>query len=681
MLPATRLLSGRFPFKVITKLLLFGGSLLLTHTASAQVPHSSHVVLVIEENTGFSTTMANMPWLVGEGNAYGYANNYTTNSEGSLLDYLWLSSGSCHTSDMCTPSTLPSGTHDFGCSGGGCSSIITDDNIFRELNNAGISWKLYAESLPSAGWTGGDTGEYVERHNPARWYSDVFNSSAQLQKMVPFTQFATDLSNNQLPSYSIIVPNLLDDAHDGSPADADTWLKNNVAPLLGKSYFQSGGDGLLIITFDNGDGDLPGQVFTVMIGPNVKAHTVSNTPYMHQSALRTILESLGITVFAGASAGASDMADFFASGETISLPRSGTQVASPVPFSAKVTSSTGTPITAMKVYLDSQQIAAYDGNGDTSLSVNTFYSMAGGSHTLAANAWDTSGKLYQASVSFTALATPGVVISTPPAGAQVTSPVPFSGTVTSGGLNVTTMKVYIDGSEQATYSGNNSPSLKVDATYPVSAAFHTLVANAWDSSGNLYQSATNFTALGTSGVAVNTPAPGAQVGSPMAFNAMATSTGAPITAMKVYIDNIQVSAFNGNGTSSLTANTFYPVAAGAHTLAANAWDTSGNLYQTKLSFTSVGSSGVAITAPGAGTQVKSTVPFSASATSSGGLAITAMKVYLGSQLLATYNGNGTSSLSVTTFYSIAAGSQTLTVNAWDTGGNLYQTKVNFTVGP
>src|SRR5437773_11321835 len=49
---------------------------------SAQVPRSTHVVLVIEENTGFNTTTANMPWLVGQGNANGFANNYTTNSGG-----------------------------------------------------------------------------------------------------------------------------------------------------------------------------------------------------------------------------------------------------------------------------------------------------------------------------------------------------------------------------------------------------------------------------------------------------------------------------------------------------------------------------------------------------------------------------------------------------------------------
>ena len=294
----------------------------LCRPAAAQVPHSSHVVLVIEENTGFNNTKANMPWLVGQGNANGFANNYTTDSAGSLLDYLWLSSGSCQTSDAndtgkpnnCTPSLRPAGTNDFGCTGGGCSQSITDNNIFRELIAANMTWKVYLESLPSVGYMGNDSGEYAIRHNPAKWYSDIINSSSAQQHMVPFTQFASDLSNNQLPQYSIIVPNLLDDAHDGTPAQADTWLQNNVAPLLNQPFFQAGGDGLLIVTFDNGDNDAPGQVYTALIGPNIIPHVAPNTHYMHENTLKTILQSLGISTFPGASATAMPMSDFFNSG-------------------------------------------------------------------------------------------------------------------------------------------------------------------------------------------------------------------------------------------------------------------------------------------------------------------------------------------------------------------------------
>ena len=269
-------------------------------TPSGGVPHSSHVVLVIEENHTFAQVLSSMPWLTSMGNSYAFATDYKADEPGSLLDYLWLSSGS--------------GEQSFGCTGSSCTRAITDDNIFRELTRAGISWKVYAEGLPSAGYMGGNTGAYVDRHNPAKWYSDVINSSALQQNMVPFTQFAQDVAANQLPAYSIVVPDVTNDAHDGTLPQADSWLQTNVAPVLNKPYFQAGGDGLMIVTFDECDaaiGACNEQVYTAVIGPRVKPHFQSALPYRHENTLRTILVSLGVTVHPGASATAADMSDFF----------------------------------------------------------------------------------------------------------------------------------------------------------------------------------------------------------------------------------------------------------------------------------------------------------------------------------------------------------------------------------
>src|SRR5689334_15641351 len=81
---------------------------------------------------------------------------------------------------------------------------------------------------------------------------------------------------------------------------------------------------------------------------------------------------------------------------------------------------------------------------------------------------------------------------------------------------------------------------------------------------------------------------------------------------------------------------------------------------------------VNIGTPGSGAQVVSPVPFSATATSSSGLAITAMKVYLDGNPseIGDYPGNGTSTLSVNATYAMGVGSHNLTANAWDTGGAL-----------
>jgi acid phosphatase len=257
-------------------------------------------VLVIEENHTFAQVMSSMPWLVSQGDTYAFSNDYHADTPGSALDYYWLSSGS--------------GELAFGCGGWGCTNPITSDNIFRELDNAHLTWKVYADSLPFAGYMGGDTGDYVIRHNPARWYSDVINSPQLQQNMVPFTQFAKDMAANQLPDYSLIIPDVMHDAHNGSLAQADTWLQTNVAPLLNQPYFQAGGDGLLIVTFDECDGAIgacPEQVYTALIGPHVKPHYQSSILYRHENALRTMLDALGITVYPGASATAADMSDFF----------------------------------------------------------------------------------------------------------------------------------------------------------------------------------------------------------------------------------------------------------------------------------------------------------------------------------------------------------------------------------
>lgn len=269
--------------------------------SSAAVPPSKHVVLVIEENHSYSEVHdGGMPWLVRQGWDYAFAANYHADAVGSALDYFWLSSGS---SEL-----------EFGCGGWGCSKPITSDNIFRELNRAGLSWKVYAESLPEVGWMKGDSGQYAARHNPAAWYSDVIDSAAEQSKMVPFTEFSRDMARDRLPNYSLVIPNLHHDAHNGTLREADHWLQSNVGPLLQRPYFGAGGDGLLIVTFDECDaavGNCPEHIYTALIGPNVKRSYKSSQSYRHENTLRTILEALAVDAYPGASRDAKPMTDFF----------------------------------------------------------------------------------------------------------------------------------------------------------------------------------------------------------------------------------------------------------------------------------------------------------------------------------------------------------------------------------
>src|SRR5204863_59942 len=79
---------------------------------------------------------------------------------------------------------------------------------------AGRTRRSSAEDLTSVGYTGGDVGHYARKHYVFALLSDVANDPAQTNRLVPFTQFATDLANGTLPTFSNIVPNLCNDAHD-----------------------------------------------------------------------------------------------------------------------------------------------------------------------------------------------------------------------------------------------------------------------------------------------------------------------------------------------------------------------------------------------------------------------------------------------------------------------------------
>lgn len=273
-----------------------------------QSPLSSHVVVVLLENASYSQVIGSsaMPYLNALANQYALATNYFADAHPSLPNYFVLTTGQTVTSDDAF------------------SGTISEDNIVRELNRAGRSWKVYAENLPSVGYMGPDVSPYVRHHNPFVYFSDVVSNPAQQQNVVPFSQFAADLGSGSLPNYSFIVPNEFDDAHScptSNPscteadmlAEADHWLQTNISPLLSNSTFSA--DGLLVIVFDeavffdtqNGGG----HIAAVLAGPVVKRSYRSNTTYRHESTLRMTLKRLGITNYPGSAASAPEMDEFF----------------------------------------------------------------------------------------------------------------------------------------------------------------------------------------------------------------------------------------------------------------------------------------------------------------------------------------------------------------------------------
>lgn len=282
-------------------------ALLLVTASFAQVPASSHVVWVMEENESASS-------VIGSGSAWVYLNSLAT-QYGQATNYYGNYHPSIDNYFMVTTGTNPANDND------SFTGTVSADNIVRHMLTASKTWKSYAQSLPSVGYIGGNvassSGTYYIRHNPFAYFSDVRNSTSEAANLVPFTQFATDLANNQLPNLTYIVPDGMHDAHDGTPAAADAFLQTNLAPLLASPAFQPGGDGLLIIAFDEAaTSDTThggGRIAVVVVGPNVKRGFQSTVLYQHQNLGRTIFDALGLgsTGYPGLIATAADMSDFF----------------------------------------------------------------------------------------------------------------------------------------------------------------------------------------------------------------------------------------------------------------------------------------------------------------------------------------------------------------------------------
>jgi acid phosphatase len=260
------------------------------------VPRHGRAFIVVEENTNYATAIGTgaMPYLDTLANRYALATQYYANTHPSIGNYFMLTVGQIVTNNDAFVDT------------------VRADNIVRQLVAAERTWKSYAEGVPSAGYTGGNTGQYVRRHNPLSYLSDVTDDPVQKQRLVPFTQFATDLAGDTLPDYSFIVPNLCHDAHDCALDSADVWLRNNIKPLIQSARFQQ--DGLLVIVFDESQNDNTyggGQIGWVIVSSKVKPGYRSNTLYQHQSTLRLMAKALGMTAFPGAAATAAELGEFF----------------------------------------------------------------------------------------------------------------------------------------------------------------------------------------------------------------------------------------------------------------------------------------------------------------------------------------------------------------------------------
>lgn len=235
---------------------------------AAPMPQPQHVVVVVEENHSLAQIVgsrhaAYLNALAKRGALFVHAHGVT---HPSLPNYLALFAGV---------------TND---NGDGCPATGFDvhaPNLASELLAAHRTFGGYAEALPATGSAVCAAGTYARKHAP---WTEFANVPRSLQRpLSALTSF------DALPTVAFIIPDVDDDMHDGTIAQADAWARAHLDPLV---RWADAHDTLLIVTWDEGYDD-PNTVPTFFVGPMVKPGRYTQR-IDHYNVLRTLEAMYGL---------------------------------------------------------------------------------------------------------------------------------------------------------------------------------------------------------------------------------------------------------------------------------------------------------------------------------------------------------------------------------------------------
>jgi phosphatidylinositol-3-phosphatase len=261
-----------------------------------------HVIWIWLENHSYNAILGSSqaPYFNTLAKECGLATNYHNITHPSLPNYIAATSGLSYSSIQKFLSD--------------CSPSSSCDTSAKSIFGQGESWKSYEESMPS-NCDLSNSGNYAVRHNPTVYYTTLADCSSS---DVAYSRLSGDLAHNQLPAFSFITPNLIDDMHNGTVADGNSWMSRNLPAILNSGEYKNGST-VVFVTFDEGsdvgsyaDGehcatntsDTSCHLTTFVISPSTKVGTRSGTLFNHYSLLATTEQLLGLSKLGLASSAA-----------------------------------------------------------------------------------------------------------------------------------------------------------------------------------------------------------------------------------------------------------------------------------------------------------------------------------------------------------------------------------------
>jgi len=237
---------------------------------------------------------------------------------------------------------------------------LSNTTIFQELQNAGISWKIYVNP-EGTGCAATDSScligySYI---NMFTYDQTILNTPSLLQNIVPISQYMTDAQNGTLPQVALIEPasaasldehpNDIDTSSPGDVQAGAQYAESLINALMASPNWK---DSVMIFTYDEGgglydhvspqpmpspDGILPidlkpgdicdgsGQLGTgtcdfdwtgfrvplIVISPFAKKNYVSHTVRDYTAMLKLIETRFNLPALTNRDAAQADMSEFF----------------------------------------------------------------------------------------------------------------------------------------------------------------------------------------------------------------------------------------------------------------------------------------------------------------------------------------------------------------------------------
>ena len=251
---------------------------------------ANKIMVIMEENHSQTEAYASMPYLASLAGTYGKATQYSGIGHPSLPNYLELWGGSAF--GVTTDCSV------------GCGPIgATDTSVWDQTIAAGKPAKAYQESMTSNCQTGGSTN-YVARHSPWPYFTNAASRANCTVNDVPLTALQADITAGNLPVTGELTPNLLDDWHDGTAAQADAFLQTWVPALMAGPDYTSGHLTIIIVS-DEDDSSAANNVAFTVVSPKLSGVSVA-TVANHYSLTRWLDDNAGVAYLGGAS-GAVDL--------------------------------------------------------------------------------------------------------------------------------------------------------------------------------------------------------------------------------------------------------------------------------------------------------------------------------------------------------------------------------------